>query len=151
MIIIIIKVLIIGIIIITIIIMMIMTQKRGRVINFPADEMFLEFTSDPVCSHDYSFPKTISWLYPSSFIWWATCGLSRIKERIFQSKIVLLTDFSMSSVHNAEKYILFIPLAAKTSFHHVLQQFKSFADQYQYLGRRRYVTEPFRFTTKRLI
>ena len=59
MIIIIIKGLIIGIIIIiTIIMMMMITQKRGRVINFPADEMFLEFTSDPVCSHDYSFPKT---------------------------------------------------------------------------------------------
>ena len=38
--------------------MMIITPKRGKVINFPADEMFLEFTSDPVCSHDYSFPKT---------------------------------------------------------------------------------------------
>ena len=25
------------------------------------------------------------------------------------------------------------------------------ADQYQYLGRRRYETEPFKFTTKRLI
>lgn len=94
MIIIIIKGLIIGIIIIiTIIMMMMITQKRGRVINFPADEMFLEFTSDPVCSHDYSFPKTISCLFPSSFIWWATCGLSRIKKRIFQSKIVLLTEF----------------------------------------------------------
>ena len=152
MIIIIIKGLIIGIIIIiTIIMMMMITQKRGRVINFPADEMFLEFTSDPVCSHDYSFPKTISCLFPSSFIWWATCGLSRIKKRIFQSKIVLLTDFSVSSVHNGEKYILFTPLAAKTSFHHVLQQFGSFADQYQYLGRRHYVTEPFKFTTKRLI
>ena len=68
MIIIIIKVLIIGIIIITIIMMMIITQKRGTVINFSADKMFLEFTSDPVCSHDYSFPKTISCLFPSSFI-----------------------------------------------------------------------------------
>ena len=68
MIIIIIKVLIIGIIIITIIMMMIITQKRGRVNNFSADKMFLEFTSDPVCSHDYSFPKTISCLFPSSFI-----------------------------------------------------------------------------------
>lgn len=69
MIIIIIKVLIIGTIIITtIIMMMIITQKRGRVNNFSADKMFLEFTSDPVCSHDYSFPKTISCLFPSSFI-----------------------------------------------------------------------------------
>ena len=68
MIIIIIEVLIIGTIIITIIMMMIITQKRGRVNNFSADKMFLEFTSDPVCSHDYSFPKTISCLFPSSFI-----------------------------------------------------------------------------------
>ena len=30
-------------------------------------------------------------------------------------------------------------------------KFMTFRDQYQYLGRRRYETEPFKFTTKRLI
>ena len=36
-------------------------------------------------------------------------------------------------------------------FNSMLLLINKYSDQYQYLGRRRYETEPFKFTTKRLI